>query len=148
MVRKRYSYIRRWRKEHPLLQMYLNKEQYELIKKLAMESNKTMKDVVLEAINRLVDFEKWKREYELRIAELSRELRGRESEVSMLKSKVDALKKIVNGVYDCIASRKREVCRSVCVDVKDFVYSHGMYSIKYNDIVLDVDWNCFKKLGL
>ena len=145
---KRRKYYQRWREQHPLLQMYLTREQYNMIKKLAESQNKTMKDVVLEAINKLVDFEKWKREYELRIAELSKELRGRESEVSQLKSKVDALKKIVNGVYECIVTRKREVCEGVCIDVKDFVHSWGMNTITFDRLVLDVNWNCLKKLGL
>jgi predicted RNase H-like nuclease (RuvC/YqgF family) len=145
---KRKKYYQRWREQHPLLQMYLDREQYNMIKKLAMESNKTMKDVVLDAINRLVDFEKWKREYELRIAELSRELKSNESMVSQLKAKVDTLKKIVNGVYECIVARKREVCEGVCIDVKDFVHYWGMHTITFDRLVLEVNWNCLKKLGL
>ena len=148
MVRVKKKYIRRWREQHPLLQMYLTKEQYEVIKKLAMESNKTMKDVVLEAIDRLVDFEKWKREYEVRIGELSRELKSKEAMVSQLKDKVDALKKVVDGVYECIVTRKRELCESVCIDVKDFRYSYGMHTITFDRLDLGVNWNCLKKLGL
>jgi hypothetical protein len=148
MVRRKKYWYHRWREQHPLIQLYVTKEQYEAIKKLAEAQNKTMKDVVLEAIDKLSDFEKWKREYELRIGELSKELRDKESMVSQLKAKVDALKKVVNGVYECIVTRKREVCESVCIDVKDFRYSYGMHTITFDRLELDVNWNCLKKLGL
>jgi len=148
MVRRKKYWYHRWREQHPLLQMYLSKEQYELIKKLADSQNKTMKDVVLDAINKLSDFEKWKREYELRIAELSMELRGKESEVSMLKAKVDELRKILEAVYSCVnqRTRRKELCRSVCINVEDFTYTCGVYTYTYDRLKLDVDVNCLKKL--
>jgi hydroxyethylthiazole kinase-like sugar kinase family protein len=127
--------------------MYLTREQYNMIKSIADSQNRAMKDVVLDAINRLVDFEKWKREYELRIGELSRELRGKESEVSMLKSKVDTLKKIVDSIYDCVKTRKEDLCKSVCIDVKNFVHYWNMHTITFDRLVLDVNVNCLKKLG-
>jgi len=148
MVRVKKKYIRRWREQHPLIQLYVTKEQYNMVKSIADSQNKTIKELVLEAIDRLVDFEKWKREYEVRIGELSKELRGRESEVSQLKAKVDALKKIVNGVYECIVTRKKELCEGVCIDVKDFVHYWGTHTITFDRLVLDVNWNCLKKLGL
>jgi hypothetical protein len=148
MVRVKKKYIRRWREQHPLIQLYVTKEQYNMVKSVADSQNKTIKELVLEAIDKLSDFEKWKREYEVRIGELSKELKSKESEVSMLKAKVDALKKVVNGVYECIVTRKRELCESVCIDVKDFRYSYGMHTITFDRLELDVNWNCLKKLGL
>jgi hypothetical protein len=146
MVRRKKYWYHRWREQHPLLQLYLTKEQYNMIKNIADSQNKTMKDVVLEAIDKLSDFEKWKREYELRIAELSKELRGKESEVLQLKAKVDALKKIVDAVYECI--RRKKLCESVCIDVKDFNYSWGIHTIRFDKLVLEVNEACLKKLGL
>jgi len=150
MVRRKKYWYHRWREQHPLLQMYLTREQYNMVKSIADSQNRAMKDVVLDAINRLVDFEKWKREYELRIGELSRELRGKESEVSMLKAKIDMFKKVLETVYSCVnqRTRRKELCESVCIDVKDFSYTCGMNTYTYDGLVLDVNVNCLKKLGL
>jgi len=149
MVRVKRKYIRRWREQHPLIQLYVTKEQYNMIKSIADSQNKTIKELVLNAIDRLVDFEKWKREYEVRIAELSRELRGKESEVSMLKDKVDMLRKVLEAVYSCVRTReKKELCKSVCIDVKDFTHSWGMYTVTFDRLVLEVNEDCLKKLGL
>lgn len=146
---KRKRYYQRWREQHPLFQMYLTKEQYEAIKKLADSQNKTMKDVVLEAIKGLVDFEKIRREYEIRVGELSKELSDKEAMVSQLKARVDALKKILNGVYDCIITKKREVCESVCIDVHEVGYelNPSMYGAYMSaKVTFDVDTYCLKRL--
>jgi len=148
MVRVKKKYIRRWREQHPLIQLYVTKEQYNMVKSVADSQNKTIKELVLDAIDRLVDFEKWKREYEVRIAELSRELRGKESEVSMLKDRVDMLRKVLEAVYSCVRTREKDLCESVCIDVKDFVHSWGMCEVTFDRLVLDVNEDCLKKLGL
>ena len=108
-----------------------------------------MKDVVLEAIKGLVDFEKIRREYEIRVGELSKELSDKEAMVSQLKARVDALKKILNGVYDCIITKKREVCESVCIDVHEISYelNPSMYGAYMSaKVTFDVDTYCLKRL--
>jgi hypothetical protein len=148
MVRRKKYWYHRWREQHPLLQMYLTKEQYNMIKSIADSQNKTMKDVVLDAINKLSDFEKWKREYELRIAELSKELRDKESEVLGLRRKVDKVLGILNNIYTCISKKSRNLglCKSVCIDVKKFCASLYDYRVCYDNVDLDVDGECLKKL--
>jgi hypothetical protein len=157
MVRKKKYWYHRWREQHPLLQMYLTKEQYNMVKSIADSQNKAMKDVVLEAINKLTEFEKWKREYELRIAELSKELRDKESEVLGLrrkeeeyKARLDKVLGILNNIYTCISKKSRDLrlCKSVCIDVKKFCASLHDYRICYDNVDLDVDNDCLKKLGL
>jgi hypothetical protein len=148
MVRRKKYWYHRWREQHPLIQLYVTKEQYNMIKSIADSQNKTIKELVLDAINRLVDFEKWKREYELRIAELSKELRDKESDVLGLKNKIDMLKKLIADIYSCVDQRTRreDLCRSVCIDVKDFRYTYGVYTYTYDKLVLDVDKNCLKNV--
>ncbi|RLE63474.1 MAG: hypothetical protein DRJ47_09405, partial [Thermoprotei archaeon] len=57
---KRETYYQRWRREHPRLQIYLSKEEYEWLKERADAKGVSMKDLVLEAIKceRSVELEK------------------------------------------------------------------------------------------
>jgi hypothetical protein len=119
-----------------------------MIKSIADSQNKTIKDVVLEAIDKLSDFEKWKREYEVRIGELSKELRDKDVMISQFKAKIDMFKKVLETVYSCVdkRTRRKELCESVCIDVKDFSYTCVMNTYTYDGLVLDVNVNCLKKL--
>jgi hypothetical protein len=47
---KKERYIDKWRKEHPRVQFYLSKEEYNTIKKIAEEKGITIKDLILESI--------------------------------------------------------------------------------------------------
>ena len=48
--KKRETYYDRWRREHPRIQLYLSREEYEWLKKLADEKGMSMKELILEAI--------------------------------------------------------------------------------------------------
>jgi len=143
MVRRKKYWYHRWREQHPLLQLYLTKEQYNMIKSIADSQNKTMKDVVLEAIDKLSDFEKWKREYELRIAELSKELRNKENMISQFKELLNKL----NNIYLCLKNpwKYDTLCKDVCIKVRSA--SATGYS-GFLNLVIGVDEDCLKKLGL
>ena len=53
----RESYYKRWRREHPRLQVYLSREEYEWLRGVAEARGASMKEVVLEAIRRLRSYE-------------------------------------------------------------------------------------------
>lgn len=46
-------YIDRWLQEHPQLRLYLNREEYELIKDVADEKGLSMKQVILDAVKKV-----------------------------------------------------------------------------------------------
>jgi len=46
----RERYIDRWRKSHPELRLYLDRDEYELLKRLADSRCVSMKDIVLETV--------------------------------------------------------------------------------------------------
>jgi len=50
--RKKETYYDRWRREHPRLQMYLNREEYEWLKREAEARGLSMKEFVLEIIRK------------------------------------------------------------------------------------------------
>ncbi|MCQ5341412.1 MAG: hypothetical protein NO483_06920 [Candidatus Methanomethylicia archaeon] len=58
--KKKERYIDKWRKEHPRVQFYLSKEEYNTIKKIAEEKGITIKDLILESIKgKVKDFKEW-----------------------------------------------------------------------------------------
>jgi len=147
---KRKRYYQRWREQHPLFQMYLTKEQYEAIKKLADSQNKTMKEVVLEAISKVVDFEKLRREYESKINVLKKDY---ESKVNALKreyeAKLDLLKEFIKTIYSCIEYGRVDVCSSVCINVSELGYSRTSMYANSSVKMFSVDRAClWSKLGV
>ena len=146
MRRKKYWY-HRWREQHPLLQMYLTREQYNMIKSVADSQNKTIKELVLDAINRLVDFEKWKREYELRIAELSKELRDKDVMISQFNDRVKELLNKLNYIYLCLKNpwKHDALCKEVCIKLRGASVTNY---IDFINLIISVDEDCLKKLGL
>ena len=46
----RREYLRRWRREHPRLQLYMSREEYEELKEIAQEHGVSLKQLVLRAI--------------------------------------------------------------------------------------------------
>jgi hypothetical protein len=53
--RKKERYIDRWRKQHKEVRLYLKKEEYEALERLASEHNVTVKDFILKFINDIND---------------------------------------------------------------------------------------------
>jgi hypothetical protein len=147
MVRRKKYWYHRWREQHPLLQMYLTKEQYNMVKSIADSQNKAMKDVVLEAINKLTEFEKWKREYELRIAELSKELKDKDRVIDDFSKRVKELLDKLNYIYLCLMNpwKHNTLCKEVCIKLKS---ASATGYIDFLDLVIGVDEDCLKKLGL
>jgi hypothetical protein len=148
MVRRKKYWYHRWREQHPLIQLYVTKEQYNMVKSIADSQNKTIKELILEAIDRLVDFEKWKREYELRIGELSKELRDKDVVISQFNDRIKELLNKLSYIYLCLRDPWKyyeTVCREVCIKLKGASYT--AYT-GFLSLVIGIDEDCLKKLGL
>jgi len=48
--RRKETYYQKWRREHPRLQLYLSRDEYELLKRIAEDKNVSMKELILNAI--------------------------------------------------------------------------------------------------
>jgi len=54
--KKKEKYIHRWLREHPQIRLYLKKEEYEYLKKIADSKGVSMKEVVLETIRKAREY--------------------------------------------------------------------------------------------
>jgi len=128
--RRKLTYLQRWRREHPLLQVYLSVEQYKMVKGLADSRKMSIKDLVVDAIQKYEEYDKLVK----RINELSKELEG-----------FSSFRNVLLRFIRCVVNRIE--CSDVCVNRKVQMANVGGYTVSY--YIPSVDIKCLsEKFGI